>query len=166
MTNNDVVTMMNSGIMAISSRALPLNFAYEVTKFKGFIDKAYKAWDEAFQKLPAENEIPDGKAFDKRLNELREKESKKEEMTQAEIKELADLDAKFDRLVAMRKKLNDEEVKVSSKPMPYETWIELKEANKGIKVGNAECLELVESKLEGILWKAPEEEEMAQAEQK
>lgn len=165
MTNNDVVILMNSGLLAISSRALPLNYAYEVTKVKGAIDKAFKAWDEKFKKLDAEAGIEDSKAFNKRYNEFEEKR-KAGTLNTLEKDALEEMNATLERLNGLRQKLADEPVKIKSNPLPYEIWMELKEANKDIKSGTAECLELVESKLEGILWKALEEEEMAQAEKK
>lgn len=158
MTNNDVVFLMNSGIMAVSSRNLPLNSAYAVTKFKGIVEKAFKAWDEAFNKLPAEVEIKDTKAFDKRQNELTAK-VKEGNLNNAEAKELDKMNETIDRLNELRKKLAEENVDVKVAPMPYEDWMTFKETNKDIKVGNAECLELAEIRLENVLWKAPENEE-------
>ena len=154
MRNDDVVTMMNAGLMTATSHTLPLGSAYIVTKFKGEMNRLFKAFNEKASQLAAEAGIEDSVAFDKRREELNAKEHR----SSAETKELAKMNEQLDRLIGLRTKHLEDEAEIHIKPMPYKDWREFKEENKAIKVDGYELFELVEYKLEDILWKAPEDE--------
>lgn len=157
MKNDDVITMINAGIMTATSHSLPLGSAYIVTKFKGEINRLFMAYNEKNQALLGECGIEDAQAFDKRRKELTDKKEG-DKLNSAEKKELEKLNSQLDRLVGLRGELIYDDAHLNIKPMPYKDWYLFKEENKAIKIDNYELFELVEQKLEDILWKAPEDE--------
>lgn len=153
MKNDDIVTMMRSGITAVSSHGLSLDSAYTVTSFKREIERLFNEWNIKNNKLSEEVDITDPVSFDKRIEELRGKE----ELSKEEKKELSSMEDKLSRLTGLRLKLLEDTVEIKCKAMPYEEWYKFKDENSGIKINNFEMFELIELKLENILWKAPQE---------
>lgn len=156
MKYNEVTTLVNGGILGLSSHALSVSSAYAVTKFKREIQRLYDEWMGKYKILPAEAGIDNPEAFDKRRAALTEK-LQESPMSIEETRELDGLNEKFGRLQGLRGELAEDVVTIKCTPLPYEDWYNLKNENKSLKIGNAELLELAETSLEGILWIPPSE---------
>lgn len=156
MKYQDVITMKGAGILGATSHSLSLNAAYSLTKFKVEVDRINREWVDRNAVIAKECGIDDTDEFDKRRKVLQDKQ-KDNNINQAEAKELKEMNTKFERVMGMRNKLNDDDVTITCKPMAYADWHALKEENKNLQTNGFELLSLVEPQLEDILWKAPEE---------
>lgn len=161
MTNSDVITMLNCGILNLTAHSLEAAPAYKVTKFKNELRRISEAWNKTREGLAKEAEIDDLNVFYARLKELSEKDKKSKE----ESKELDELKAKDKRFADLINAALREEVSHEIKTMPYDAWKALQDENKEIKatINNngvpttIELLVLLEPQLEEVLWKAPTE---------
>ena len=154
--NNDIVALYRNGIMGATSRSLRLDAAYTLTKFKGEVNRLYQEWMNKFNSLPKEAEIDDADAFQKRYTELNDKLAGGK-LTAKEKTEHEAMAEKMKRLVGLQNELANDDVFIKVKPMSFEQWLILKDSNREIKINEYELFELVESSLENVIWKAPEE---------
>ena len=91
--------------------------------------------------------------FARRLNEL----AAKNQRTEAEEQEFKELIVKNEKFDGLFNKLLEDCIDIEPKVMPYEEWRKLQEENKELKFSKFELLAQFENALEGILWKAPED---------
>lgn len=150
MKNIDILNIANAGVFSISANTLDAARAYKVIKFKSAVRKAAIAIDEDQRELAKEAGIEDPAAFDKERAEL--------SRTKADPDRLEKLNAQFERLLELRNKFYDEEVKLDGvKTIPYEQFFNLQKENKDLP---GKPLDVYADLLEGILWTGePEEKE-------
>lgn len=160
MVNGIILTLVNSGILNITSNDFPRNdegnkAAYRVYKFKKAVENAFKGLQESEKGLLETAGIDAPETFDSRRAELRAKEDK----TAEETKELEDMTAQLEKYVALRNELYNEEAKLEVLPISWSMWRLLLEENKAKKIGENEVdiLSPLESVLEGILWEGAKE---------
>lgn len=148
----DLVNLMNGNIIAISSRALEPGDSYEVAKFKIGMRKAFEQYQEKEEGLLKEAGIENAQEFFNKHNMLVAKQNK-DSIDEGLIEENKKKIGKFNEMQA---KLQKEEVEIEGfKPISFDSWRRLQEANKELKINNFEMLALYEAELEGILWSAP-----------
>lgn len=170
--NSLILSLVGSGLEATTAYDIPAADAYKAFRFKDGVIKAGKAVNEKREKLVKEAGIDDPEKFDARLKELREMT----EQTQGQVKEFAELNAKFEKFQNLWRELMDDETEVEGiKTMSYENFHALaKENRKTIvqiptgekdKDGNPkygsvpiDIFNRFASDLEGILWEAPKDE--------
>ena len=150
----DIRVMFENGMMGLSSRTLDLAHAYKAVSFKTKLKNAYQELNDRREQLTKEVGIEDGNAFAQRLNALAANNNRTE-AEEAELKEMVEKNEKFNGLF---NQLMNDSYYMEPKVMPFEEWRKLQEENKELKLGNFEMLVQCETILEGILWKAPEEE--------
>lgn len=150
MKNIDILNLANAGVFSISANTLDAAHAYKVIKFKSAVRKAAIAIDEDQRELAKEAGIEDPAAFDKERAEL--------SRTKTDPDRLEKLNAQFERLLALRNKFYDEEVKLDGvKTIPYEQFFNLQRENKDLP---GKPIDVYADLLEGILWAGePEEKE-------
>jgi hypothetical protein len=152
MKNNEVIQLVNAGILGITAHSLPPAQAYKIYKFKKAIRSAYNLIAEGEIASLEELGINDAKAFDARLEQLR----KIEVPLPKQVEELNAKQGILDRLNEVRNSLyTDDAILPEIKAIPYEDWHKLQEENSQNKVGKHTVDVLsgeVEFLLEGILW--------------
>lgn len=153
---NDVNALINGGALAASSSQLNINAAYAITKFKRALKHAFEEWKEKFDSYPAEVGIDDAQGFDARRAELTTK-IKEGGLSNAEVKELDKMNEKYNRVIELRNKLGDDDVKIECEPLSWSEWFTFKENNKNIQMNGYATFEVMELTLEGVLWNAPAE---------
>ena len=154
MKNQDIITLVNGGILAITAHDIPAAHAYKVVKFKQAVRSAFGAIQEAEREMFKEAGISDIAAFNERLKTLRETLSDGGD-------ELKDMESQLERLNALQNELRGEEAKLDGvKGMPYDVWHLLQNENKAVRFGDDTRDVLsgwTEDVLENILWFAPED---------
>ncbi len=154
MKNQDIINLVSSGIMAITAHDIPARYAYQVLKLKKAIREAFTSIQASEREMFSEAGVNDTKAFNERLNELRESPS-------VDPKELSEMESRLARLSALQAELRGEEVKLEGiAPMTYVYWHDLQNENKSVEFGDEKRDILsgwVEELLENILWTAPED---------
>ena len=158
MKKQDILTLVNAGALSATQHELSSAHSYKVFKFKSNLRKALTALQEAENDLQKECGIEDGQAFDERLAELR----KLEAPTEAETKELEEMNAKLLSYIEQQRELYNEDIDLDVKTMPYEEWCKLQNENKAVEINGTKhdvFSGYVEELLLDVLWKAPEEEE-------
>lgn len=150
MTNQEVRVLLFSGVLDATALTLPAKSAYKLYKFQKSLRKAIETIQESEKELATKAGIDDTSAFDARMEELR----KIETPTEAEEKEIAEMNQKLSAFNEMRFELYKEDADVTATAMVYEDWHELKKENH---TKDRDIFSPVETLLEGILWLAPEE---------
>lgn len=176
-TNAHIIALSNQkGIQNITTHKVSVDHSYKVVKFKQEFNKKMKAYDESHKAILEEVGITDEQEFNKKLAALKENKSRTEEQE----KEFQNLTEQQKRLNGMSNNLLKEKVEFSGvKTLPYKEWKAMQDENSpadgdkktemlsGVVVVISEIkedgtikfeTEDVESLLEGILWRAPEEE--------
>lgn len=155
MKNLDILIMINSGIGNITNYDLSAANAYKVMKFRNFIVKEFDKIQDAERKILTDSGIDDPQAFDDRYKELREKESR----TNEEDLELNGLTEKYNSWIKARTDMLNEDVDTSSvKAISYDDWHALRKENRSKDDNGQDPLNnYIESILENVLWKAPED---------
>lgn len=156
MKYSDVIVFVKCDIKSAASHTLSVNGAYSLTRFKIEIDRLFSDYIKKSEAFANEAGIKDTAAFDARMNELKAKEQEKK-LNKTEAAEYKDAKEKLAKAVAMRNKLENEDVDIVCRPMSYEDWHKFKEENQGMKWQGYELFVISEQLLENILWKAPEE---------
>lgn len=152
--NSTILALVQLGIQGTTEHDVPVKDAYKAYAFRHAIEKANKDLDEKRQGLVKSAGIEDGQKFDERMKELREMKSRTKEQ-EAEMSEMTGKLSKFNELY---KELLDDETELEGvKVMSYESYHALAKENRG-KEGKPDIFSLMAGELEGILWKAPEEE--------
>lgn len=150
MKKADILSLVQGGILDITTRTLATDVAFTIYKFRKAVRAAHEGLSSELQDLLAEIGVEDASAFDARKTEL----AGKAELTVDEQHEFIDMAAKLERYVEMRKVLLTEETELpAARLISWEDWHQLQVENKdcGALTGYAEEL------LEGILWAEPEE---------
>jgi len=157
MKNLDILVMINSGISNITNYDLSAANAYKVMKFRNLVTKKFDEIQEQEKKLLADAGIDDPQGFDARFKELREKENRTEE----ENKEFAEYTDKYNAWVKARTDMLNSDVELEGvKTISFEDWHNLRKENRPSDANKVDPLNnYVESILENVLWKAPEDEE-------
>lgn len=155
MKNGDIITLLDCGVLSITSHTLSTAHAYKVYKLRKAIDKAVNDIAIAERGLQLECGISDPDAFDKKRAALRRASNDSEELSK--------MDAQLARYLEMRNKLYDDDVALEGvKAMPYDEWRKLQDENKAVEI-RGRAVDVLSGKaemiLEDILWKAPSEEE-------
>lgn len=152
--NNIIISLMNLGISATTEHDVPVKDAYKAYAFRHAIEKANKDLDEKRQGLVKSAGIEDGQKFDERMKEL----NKKDKLTEAEKKELTDMEGKLKKFNDLYNELLSDETELESvKVMSYESYHALAKENRG-KEGKPDIFSILQGELEGILWEAPKED--------
>lgn len=152
--NNIIISLMNLGISATTEHDVPVKDAYKAYAFRHAIEKANKDLDEKRQGLVKSAGIEDGQKFDERMKEL----NKKDKLTEAEKKELVEMEGKLKKFNDLYNELLSDETELEGvKVMAYESYHALAKENRG-KEGKPDIFSLLAGELEGVLWEAPKEE--------
>lgn len=154
MKKQTIIVLANAGIAAMTNHSLDTAQAYKVVKFRKAFNAALDAIAEDQKALLKEAGIEDSVAFNQEMDELR-----KANRTPEQEAKLKEMEAKVKRYNEMNLELLKEEVTLDCKALPYEEWHKLQNENKEVGDKKIDLLSgWVEDVLEGVLWKAPEEE--------
>lgn len=154
MKKQTLIVLANAGIQSMTNHSLDTAQAYKVVKFRKAFNAALDAIAEDQKALLKEAGIEDSVAFNQEMDELR-----KANRTPEQDAKLKEMEAKVKRYNEMNLELLKEEVTLDCKALPYEEWHKLQNENKEVGDKKIDLLSgWVEDVLEGVLWKAPEEE--------
>ena len=164
-SNRKLWQLQLSGIQNMTCHDVPAAHAYKAVKLKQEVQKAVEALSAEAKKLMDEVGIADMDADSKRLAELK---GRRDSLTEQELSEYDILSDKLKRYRELENTLMDEEVEINVKTMPYDVWhaLQRENAKRSIRVGgkvlyDVDLLTELENILEGVLWKAPEDEKEA-----
>ncbi len=155
MKNLDILIMINSGINNITNYDLSAANAYKVMKFRNILVKKYEEIQEKERQILNDANIDDPQAFDERYKTLNETENRTDEQNA----ELADLNSKYNAWIKARTDMLNTDVELEGvKTISFEDWHTLRKENRPKDEKAIDPLNnYVESILENVLWKAPEE---------
>lgn len=155
MKNLDILIMINSGINNITNYDLSATNAYKVMKFRNILVKKYEEIQEKERQILNDACIDDPQAFDERYKTLNETENRTDEQNA----ELADLNSKYNAWIKARTDMLNTDVELEGvKTISFEDWHALRKENRPKDEKATDPLNnYVESILENVLWKAPEE---------
>jgi len=155
MKNLDILIMINSGVNNITNYDLSAANAYKVMKFRNILVKKYEEIQEKERQILNDAGIDDPQAFDDRYKTLNETENRTDEQNA----ELADLNSKYNAWIKARTDMLNTDVELEGvKTISFEDWHALRKENRPKDEKAADPLNnYVESILENVLWKAPEE---------
>lgn len=155
MKNLDILIMINSGVNNITNYDLSAASAYKVMKFRNIVVKKYDEIQEKEKQILSDAEITDPQAFDIRYKTLREAETRTDE----ENAELKELDDKYNTWIKARTDMLNADIELDGvKTISYEDWHLLRKENRPKDDKALDPLNnYIESILENVLWKAPEE---------
>lgn len=161
MKNQEIIYLVNAGVLQMTNHNLPAAQAYKAYKFRKAVSKALEAIQDTEQGLLKEAGIVDAAEFDKRLTELRAVKNPGSEQKA----ELEEKQAAFDKYTELRRQMLKEEAGLSGvKTLPYEEWKTLQDENRAVGEAKTDILSgHVEMLLEDVLWAAPEEGDGADA---
>lgn len=156
MKNLDILIMINSGVNNITNYDLSAANAYKVMKFRNVVVKKYDEIQEKERQILSDVGIGDPQAFDDRYKTLREAETRTDE----ENAELSELNEKYNAWIKARTNMLNADVELDGvKTISYDDWHILRKENRPKDEKEPDPLNnYVESILENVLWKAPEEE--------
>lgn len=156
MTNLEIIIMVNSGVLDITNHELPASSAYKVVKFRTALQKSFENIQELEKALLKDNGIEDIQKFNEDLKKLNGLDNPSED----ELKERNELIAKSESYNKARSEMLKDEAKLEGvKTISYEDWHTLRKENRPKKDNDKDPLNnYIETILENILWKAPEEE--------
>lgn len=155
MKNLDILIMINSGINNITNYDLSAANAYKIMKFRNILVKKYEEIQEKERQILNDACIDDPQAFDERYKTLNETENRTDEQNA----ELADLNSKYNAWIKARTDMLNTDVELEGvKTISFEDWHTLRKENRPKDEKATDPLNnYVESILENVLWKAPEE---------
>lgn len=154
MKKRDIILLANLGVTNITNHDLEPANAYKVVKFRKAINSNFESISKEVEAIRKDVGIEDGKAFDDELLELRAVRNRSEE----QAKRLDEMEATLKRFSDLLEELNNEDVDLGIKAMPYDVWHKLQDENKDKELGGTKRDLLsgyVEDILEGVLWAAP-----------
>lgn len=156
MKNLDILIMINSGVNNITSYDLSAANAYKVMKFRNVIVKKYDEIQEKEKQILSDVGIVDPQTFDDRYKVLREAETRTDE----ENSELSKMNEIYNAWIKARTDMLNENVELDGvKTISYDDWHNLRKENRPKNEKDVNPLNnYVESILENVLWKVPEEE--------
>ena len=156
MKNLDILIMINSGVNNITSYDLSAANAYKVMKFRNVVVKKYDEIQEKERQILSDVGISDPQAFDDHYKVLRETETRTDE----ENSELSKMNEMYNAWIKARTDMLNADIELDGvKTISYDDWHNLRKENRPKNEKDVDPLNnYVESILENVLWKAPEEE--------
>ena len=157
--NSIIKSLVENGLESTTDHEISAAHAYKVFKFRDEVAKAYKEMDDKRQKLVKESGIEDGAKFDERKKELDGKER-----TEAEQKELDEMNAKLNKFAELYNELLNDESDLNVKTIPFEEYHALAKENMRtpVRLGKdplyIDFFTVFRPALKGILWEEPAEE--------
>ena len=153
MTNSDVLSLFNNGILDITSYSLDAKGSYSVMKFRNAIKKQLNTIVELENGILKELGVKDAANINNRIKELEAKDK-----TPEELEEYNNLQEQAKKFNSTRGEMLAEKVKITGFTLlNYEQWYNLRKENHPQDSSNPDPLNnYVEDILDGILWKADE----------
>lgn len=159
MQKQDVINLINCGILHMSAHELGPEHAYKVFILKRQLEKAYNAITDEQNAILNEVGIDD--SFKQKATDINKKTSNKEVLTIEEREWLSNVSAIQQSADKLMQEMQKSEITIDGlKTIPYETWRELQKENRAKLIGD-KAVDILggpaEIILADIFWKAPEE---------
>ena len=153
MTNSDVLSLFNNGILDITSYSLDAKGSYSVMKFRNAIKKQLNTIVELENGILKELGVMDAANINNRIKELEAKDK-----TPEELEEYNNLQEQAKKFNSTRGEMLAEKVEITGFTLlNYEQWYNLRKENHPQDSSKPDPLNNhVEDILDGILWKADE----------
>lgn len=153
MTNSDVLSLINNGILDITSYSLDAKGSYSVMKFRNAIKKQLNTIVELENGILKELGVKDAANINNKIKELEAKDK-----TPEELEEYNNLQEQAKKFNSTRGEMLAEKVEITGFTLlNYEQWYNLRKENHPQDSSKPDPLNnYFEDILEGILWKADE----------
>lgn len=167
MKKQQVVELINSGILYISSHDIAPEHAYKVFQLKRALQKAYEQIEDERKEILKSVGFND--EFNENLSAINAKRRKSEPLSMEEEKIVAQSSKMHSKANDLLEQLHKDSLELNIKTIPYDTWRELQKENRNKAVGDKE-LDLLggpaEVLLADIFWLGPEADSPAKEEPK
>lgn len=160
MKKQQVVDLINSGILYISSHDIAPEHAYKVFQLKRALQKAHEQIEDERKEILKSVGFND--EFNEKLAAINAKRRKSEPLSMEEEKIVAQSSKMHSKANDLLEQLYKDSLELNIKTIPYDTWRELQKENRNKAVGDKE-LDLLggpaEVLLADIFWREPENTE-------
>ena len=162
MRKENVIKLVNCGILNMTAHDLNPAHSYKAFKLKKEVEKAYKAIIEEHKSILVEQGVTE--QMESEVKDLlgKVKLSPKEPLADKEKELLTSYNRLQDKARKVIAEANKEEVSLDIKTIPYKEWRELQKENRAKKINDYEFDILggeAELILEEVFWTAPQDEE-------
>lgn len=158
MKKQDIITLVNCGILSMTAHDLKPAQAYKAFKLKKEVEKAFKAIQDEQKGIREEAGITE--EMSEKISKIIDKVNMKSSVTEDEKQELLAYNELNRKVSSLYKEANKEDIEIDIKTIPFDDWRVLQEENRSKRIeenefdilgGEAEII------LENIFWEEPKE---------
>ena len=158
MKKQDIITLVNCGILSMTAHDLKPAQAYKAFKLKKEVEKAFKAIQDEQKGIREEAGITE--EMSEKISKIIDKVNMKSSVTEDEKQELLAYNELNRKVSSLYKEANKEDIEIDIKTIPFDDWRVLQEENRSKRLGENEFDILggeAEIILENIFWEEPKE---------
>ena len=158
MKKQDIITLVNCGILSMTAHDLKPAQAYKAFKLKKEVEKAFKAIQDEQKGTREEAGITE--EMSEKISKIIDKVNMKSSVTEDEKQELLAYNELNRKVSSLYKEANKEDIEIDIKTIPFDDWRVLQEENRSKRIGENEFDILggeAEIILENIFWEEPKE---------
>lgn len=158
MKKQDIITLVNCGILSMTAHDLKPAQAYKAFKLKKEVEKAFKAIQDEQKGIREEAGITE--EMSEKISKIIDKVNMKSSVTEDEKQELLAYNELNRKVSSLYKEANKEDIEIDIKTIPFDDWRVLQEENRSKRIGENEfdiLGEEAEIILENIFWEEPKE---------
>ena len=158
MKKQDIITLVNCGILSMTAHDLKPAQAYKAFKLKKEVEKAFKAIQDEQKGIREEAGITE--EMSEKISKIIDKVNMKSSVTEDEKQELLAYNELNRKVSSLYKEANKEDIEIDIKTIPFDDWRVLQEENRSKRIGENEFDILggeAEIILENIFWEEPKE---------
>lgn len=158
MKKQDIITLVNCGILSMTAHDLKPAQAYKAFKLKKEVEKVFKAIQDEQKGIREEAGITE--EMSEKISKIIDKVNMKSSVTEDEKQELLAYNELNRKVSSLYKEANKEDIEIDIKTIPFDDWRVLQEENRSKRIGENEFDILggeAEIILENIFWEEPKE---------
>ena len=158
MKKQDIITLVNCGILSMTAHDLKPAQAYKAFKLKKEVEKAFKAIQDEQKGIREEAGITE--EMSEKISKIIDKVNMKSSVIEDEKQELLAYNELNRKVSSLYKEANKEDFEIDIKTIPFDDWRVLQEENRSKRIGENEFDILggeAEIILENIFWEEPKE---------
>lgn len=158
MIKQDIITLVNCGILSMTAHELGTKEAYKAFKLKKEVERVFKEMQDEQKAIKEENGLTDEVVNG--IQKIMDKINIKTNVTEDERQQLLTYNEQNRVVTALLREANQCEVKLDIKTISYEDWRTLQAENRTKDI-NGRTFDILggeaEVVLEGIFWEEPKE---------
>ena len=159
MIKQDIITLVNCGILSMTAHELGTKEAYKAFKLKKEVERVFKEMQDEQKAIREENGLTEEVVNN--IQKIMDKINLKANVTEDERQQLLTYNEQNRVVAGLLKEANQCEVTLDIKTISYEDWRTLQTENRAKDI-NGRTFDILggeaEVVLEGIFWEEPKEE--------